>query len=295
MDERVVYVNGELVPESRATVSIFDRGFLSGIGVFEKTRTFRHVPFRLDEHLRRLDGSLRATRLDTGLPLGELKERTMEVLRQNLPLLKEGEDYSIAHYVSQGPAGEPTLVIYCQPLALPPIARLYRTGAHVVTTPVSQSPIGVVDPKMKTTSRMHLHLATVAAKQVDPEAYPLILDSSGNVCELNAANFWIVRDGVAITPPGRSCLRGITRDAVLEIAPGARVRAVEADFQVYDVVTADEAFLTGTTPSILPVTRVDGATIGDGRPGPVTARLQSAFAELVGVDFVAQALAAIGG
>jgi branched-subunit amino acid aminotransferase/4-amino-4-deoxychorismate lyase len=139
---------------------------------------------------------------------------------------------------------------------------------------------------------MHLHLATASAKLVDPEAYPLILDADGNVTELNASNFWIVKDGVAITPPARSVLRGVTRDAVLELAPGAGVATREADFQVYDVITADEAFLTGTTPSILPVTRVNGLPIGDGRPGTTVACLQAAFSTLVGVDIVAQAQAA---
>jgi branched-chain amino acid aminotransferase len=161
-----------------------------------------------------------------------------------------------------------------------------------VSSGVDQSPIRVVDPKMKTTSRIHLHLATVSARQVDPEAYPLILDGNGNVTELNAANFWIVKDGVAITPPGRSVLRGVTRDVVLEVAPGAGVATREADFQVYDVITADEAFLTGTTPSILPVTKVNGLAIGDGKPGRTVACLQGAFSELVGVDIVAQAQAA---
>jgi len=289
MADRLVYLNGSMVPEHQATVSVFDRGFMSGIGVFEKTRTFRHVPFRLDEHLRRLDGSLRVTRIDPGLSIAELRQRTLEVLAANLPLLAADEDYSIAHFISLGAGSRPTVVIYTQPLALAAIARQYRTGAHVVSSAVDQSPVRVVDPKMKTTSRIHLHLATQSAKLVDPEAYPLLLDPSGNVTELNAANIWIVRDGVAITPPGRSVLRGITRDVVLEIAPGAGVQVREADFQVYDVITADEAFLTGTTPSILPVTRVNGLPIGDGRPGMTVACLQRAFSELVGVDIVAQA------
>jgi branched-chain amino acid aminotransferase len=292
MTERAAYVNGRVVPESEATVSIFDRGYLSGIGVFERTRTFHGELFRLDEHLDRLDSSLKMTRLQTGLSRKELKEATLDLVRRNRPLLGPNDDYSVGHYISVGPDGKPTVVIFCEPIPFKSFARQYRDGAHVVSPSIRQVPIQVLDPKLKTTSRMYFHLAECEAKLVDPEAYALILDLDGNVCELSpGANFWIVKKGTVITPPGRSMLRGITRDALVEVADELGIPVKEVDFQVYDVMIADEAFLTVTSRCVLPVTKVNGAPIGDGQPGPMVAQLQNGWAKRYGIDFVAQALA----
>lgn len=291
MAERMAFVNGEVVPESQASVSIYDHGYMAGIGVFERTRTFHGELFRLDEHLERLEYSLRMTRLQTGMSREQLKAATLDLVRHNRALLGPNDDYSVGHYISLGPGGEPTVVIFCQPIPFKSFAHQYRDGAHVVTPSIRQLPTEVVDPKMKTTSRMHFHLAEVEARQVDPDAYALILDQDGNVCELSpGANFWIIRDGTIITPPGRSILRGITRDALHEVAQNLGIPMKEADFQVYDVIIADEAFLTVTSRCILPITRVNGIPIGDGTPGPLVARLQNGWSEMFGMDFVQQAL-----
>jgi branched-chain amino acid aminotransferase len=292
MSERMAYVNGQVVPDSQASVSIYDRGYMSGIGVFERTRTFHGQLFRLEEHLDRLEYSLKMTRLSTGLTRDELRQATLDLLERNLPLLGPNDDYSVGHYVSKGPGGKPTTVIFCEPIDFKSFAREYRDGAHVVTPSIRQVPTQVLDPKMKTTSRMYFHLAECEAKLVDPNAYALILDLDGNVCELSpGANFWIVKDGTVITPPGRSMLRGISRDAVFEAAQNLEIPVVERDFQVYDVMIADEAFLTVTSRCVLPITKVNGLPIGDGKPGPIVGRLQNGWAELYGIDFVAQALA----
>lgn len=183
------------------------------------------------------------------------------------------------------------MVIFNELLNFKSFARQYLTGAHAVTPSIRQVPPQTLDPKMKTTSRMYFHLAEVEARLVDPQAYALVLDVDGNVCETSpGANFWIVRDGRVLTPPGRSILRGISRDAVMEVARGLDVAVDERDFQLYDVVIADEAFLTTTSRCIVPVTRVNGSPIGDGKPGPMVARLQNGWAERFGHDFVSQAL-----
>jgi branched-chain amino acid aminotransferase len=291
--ERMAYVNGRVVPESRASVSIYDKGYMSGIGVFERTRTFKGELFRLDEHLRRLEYSLRMTRLSAGMSMDELKQATLDLLAVNRPLLGPHDDYSVGHYISKGPDGAgPTVVIFCEPINFKSFAGQYLSGAHVVTPSIRQVPTQTLDPKMKTTSRMYFHLAECEARLVDPDAYALVLDLDGNVCELSpGANFWIVKDGAIISPPGRSILRGITRDAIVELAQAIGVPLIERDFQVYDVMTADEAFLTVTSRCVLPVTRVNGSPIADGQPGPTVARLQNAWAEHFGHDFVRQALA----
>jgi branched-chain amino acid aminotransferase len=292
MTERMAYVNG-FVPESAASVSIFDKGVQLGQGVYERTRTFEHgtKTFRLDEHLARLQRSLRAIRLDPGLSMAELKEVTLDLAARNRDLLGPNDDYSIGHYITRGrPGGPPTVIIFTEPIPFKSFAREYLEGGHAVTAVTRALPTQVIDPKMKTTSRMHFWLAEIEAHLVDPKAYPLVLDLDGNVTELTAANFWIVRDGVVITPPDRSILGGISRGAVLDVARDLGIPVAEQNFQVYDVRNADEAFLTTTTRSVLPITQVDGGPIGDGKPGPIVARLQNGWTERFGFDFVAQAL-----
>src|SRR5690348_7641679 len=190
MSERVAYVNGQIIPESQATVSIFDRGYMNGVGVFERTRTTGGKLFRLDQHLARLQASLTMTRLNLGMTIGQLKELTEDVLAKNLPLLGPNDDYSVGHYVSLGPGGKTTVIIFCEPLPFATYAHQYLEGGRAITTWIKQLPIDTIDPKMKTTSRLHFYLATQEAQQADPDASPLLLDSQGNVCELLNANFF---------------------------------------------------------------------------------------------------------
>jgi branched-chain amino acid aminotransferase len=293
MAERMAYVNGEILPESQASVSIFDRGFLAGLGVFERTRTYHGELFRLDEHLRRLSRSLRVSRIEPGLSMEALKARTLELVEQNRGLLGPNDDYTVAHFITRGrPAAGPTVVMFCDPIDFTAFAHQYLRGGHVVTPSTRQVPTQVLDPKMKTTSRLYLYLAQEEAQLVDPDAYALILDLDGNVCETYpGANFAIIRDGVLITPPSRSILPGITLLSTLEVARAIGLPIREVDFQPYDVMTADEAFVMTSSRCVVPITRVNGCPIGDGTPGPLVARLQNGWAEHYGMDFVSQALA----
>ena len=213
MAERTAYVNGEFLPESRASVSIYDRGFLSGLGVFERTRTFGGEIFQLDRHIARLYRSLKAVKLDAGLTADEMHETTVELVKQNKGLLGADEDYFVGHYVTRGPdkAGRATVVILCEPIAFDKFAHHYIYGGHVITTHIRAIPTQVWDPKIKSTSRMHLWLAEQQAQLVDPEAYALLLTLDGNVTELTAANFWIVRNGTLVTAPVQTILSGVTR------------------------------------------------------------------------------------
>jgi branched-chain amino acid aminotransferase len=290
--ERVAYVNGRVVPESAATVSIYDKGFLSGHGVFERTRTFRGELFRLDAHLTRLYRSMRMVHLEPDVGPDAMQELTVDLVERNRGLLGPHDDYSVGHFITRGVPGRgPSVVVFCEPIDFASFARQYQTGAHVVSTSTRALPTNVIEPKLKTTSRLHFWLAEQEAHLVDPEAYPLVLDLDGNVCELSAANFWIVRDGAIVTPPERSILVGITRMVVFELAGQLGIPVQQADFQVYDVLNADEAFLTTTSRTILPVTRANGRPIGSGQPGPLVKRLQQAWIERFEFDFIAQALA----
>ena len=147
-----------------------------------------------------------------------------------------------------------------------------------------------LDPKLKHYSRMNFVLANLEAADVDPEAYPVLLDADGNITEHIAGNFFLVSNGVLKMPGDRSALQGDTRRAILEMAKQIGIPTSEEDLQPYDVYTADEVFLTNTTYCILPAGRVDNRPIGSQVPGPLTRQIQSAWSEMVGIDFVDQAL-----
>ena len=145
-----------------------------------------------------------------------------------------------------------------------------------------------LDPKVKHYSRMNFNLADLEAADVDPEGWPILTDSEGNLTEGTGYNVFLVTDGVIRTPGDRNILQGISRGMVFDLAEQLEIPLVEEDLQPYDMYTADEAFFSSTTPCVLPVTVVDKREIGDGRPGPIVQQLLSAWSETVGLDIVDQ-------
>lgn len=301
MTERVVYLNGDFVPESAATVSVFDRGFTSGDGIYEATRTFGHRLFRLKQHLARLYNSLRYVRIDCGLAEGEMARLSEELVARNLPLLGDDDEYSLWHVITRGPripgtttTAGPTVAMFTMPVDFARYARCYIEGVPLVTPATRRTPPQSLDPKAKITNKMNHNMALFEAQQVEPGAVPLMLDLDGNLTETDTTNFFFVRDGRLFTPSARTVLGGITRDTLFEIAAGLGIEVVEGAFTPFDVYTADEAFLSGTSGSITPVSRLNGTAPKLGVPGPVTLRLIAAWNEMVGIDYVAQALRHLG-
>ena len=162
------------------------------------------------------------------------------------------------------------------------------TGAHLVTPSIRHVPPQCYDPKMKYRSRMHYYLADKEAQLVDPDASALLLDLDGNVTETGGANFLIVERGTIVSPTLTNTLPGISRATVIELAAKLGIPFVEKDIQVHSVMNADEAFTTTTPYCIMPVTKINGVRIGDGRPGPIWKRLLTAWSELVGIDIERQ-------
>lgn len=299
MSERTVSLNGEYAPESQAKISIFDAGFRAGDGVYEVTRTYRGEPFRLDRHLRRLYSSLRYMQIDCGHSPREMERITLDLLARNRPLLQEGDDYLIWHNISRGvslrrthagPATKATVVVYCVPLDLSPYAQDYQRGAHLVTPAVRRTPPECLDSRGKITNKSNHILANLQARLVDPGCLPLMLDLRGFIAESSAANFFSVADGILLTPGLRNVLEGITRMEILEIAAEEGIPLRETDLTLYDAVNADEAFLTTTSFTILPVGLINGQPLRKSVPGPVTSTLIQAFSRRVGLDIVAQVL-----
>ena len=195
--ERVAYVNGKIVPESQAVVSIRDRGFLQGDAVFDTTRTFGHRIFRLDEHLDRFFNSLKYMRIDPGLSKQEFARITMEVLEANLSLIGEDDDYWVSQRVSRGVMvdGEyvPTVVIECAPLPFDVRAKYYRDGLPVIVPSVRRTPPEAQSPRAKVHNYVNLVQAELEAKAHNPDAWPILLDTNGNLAEGPGSNIFVVR------------------------------------------------------------------------------------------------------
>ena len=294
--ERVAYVNGHVVPESEAVVSIRDRGFLQGDAVFDTTRTFGGRIFRLDEHLDRFFNSLKYMRIDPGLTKDDFARLTMEVLQTNMPLLDDDDDYWVSQRVSRGVRVDgqdrPTVVIECAPLPFKARARYYRDGLPVIVPSVRRTPPESQSPRAKVHNYVNLVQAELEVRSQNPEAWPILLDTNGNLAEGPGSNIFIVRDGAVMTPKEQFVLAGISRQVTIELAQELGIEVHETDIDLFDAYTADEAFVTSTSFCICPVSSFNGSTVADGAvPGPVTDRLTRAYSGMVDLDVAAQYLA----
>lgn len=300
MPEPIVFLNGQFLPASQAKLNIYDLGIVMGATVTEMTRTFRKEPFRAEDHLDRLMRSLKYTRLETGMTRDDFLAATRRVIEHNGALIPDDEELGVVHFVTPGEtpmyAGSaaggarttPTVCIHSFPLPFEFWAQKMETGAHVITPSIRHVPPQCYDPKMKYRSRMHYYLADREAQLGDPNAIALLLDLDGNVTETSGANFLIVERGTIVSPTLRNTLPGVSRATVIELAANLGIPFVEREFQVFNVINADEAFLASTPYCLLPATKINGVAIGDGKPGPVFRRLQSAWSERVGLDIARQ-------
>ena len=296
---RQVYISGEMVPESEAKISIFDSAVMLGDTVTESTRTFRHQPFKLDQHITRMYKSLKVTRIDPGCSPDEMKEITSGVVEANLPEVAEEDDIWIVHNISRGVSmpgpdptvqqGRATVMIHTAPMDLTGWAGFYGKGCHAVTSMSRIIPSQSLDARIKNRSRMAYTLAEVEVKLVDPLAQGIILDVHGNVAENKGGNIFAVTDGRLRTPKSQNSLAGVSRGTVLELAEGLGIENEVTELQPYDLYTADELFFTSTPYCIMPATKFNGLPVGSGEVGELTRALLDAWSDQVGMDIVKQA------
>ena len=290
-----IWLNGEYFPRDEAKISMLDRGFRLGDVMFDTSRTFDGEVFRLHDHLLRLYRSLHYTRLDPGMSVDEMEQLTLEVVQRNNSTREPGDDYMVTQIVTGGQGGfgnrsqNANLAIWVDPIDFALYSPLYETGAHVVIPRTRSYSSDQVDPKIKHYSRLNFVLAQMEATDVDPEAFPVLLDTQGNISESSGANFMIVTDGVLRSPADQNILQGISRMVLQELADNLGIPSSNESLQPYDVYNADEAFLCSTPYSLLPVGRADNRQIGDEVPGPITKQLLAAWSEMVGLDIVDQA------
>lgn len=299
-NQRIAYYNGEYLPEGQVRIPFRDRGFLLGDGVFDMTRTFGGRIFRIREHIERLFCSLNAVRIDPGLSIDELVTISEAVLDRNRHFLDPSTDYWVAQRISRGinAVGDegwdeqgPTVIVECIPLPLRERATYYRDGIDLVISPVRRTPPDALTPRAKTSNYLNLINANMAVDSSAQNAYTILLDHNGNICEGLGANFFLIKDGKCLTPREQFVLPGVSRQCVMELAEGLGLEVRETDLDLHDAYNADEIFLTSTSMCIVPVRTFCGAGVGASAPGPHTERITAAYIDLVGFDFVSQYLA----
>jgi D-alanine transaminase len=276
--ETYVYLNGRLVPRAEARIDPDDRGFLFGDGVYEVLRVRAGLPLFVDRHFARLCRS--AGECEIAQPFDR---NTFEAMARELIARNAVEDGIVYLQVTRGvaprshvfpPGGTPpTVYAFAKALADDPAA---ADGVGVIVLPDERW--GRVD--MKTVNLLPNVLAAERAARAG--AHEAILVRDGVVTEGSHSNAWVVLDGVAVThPTGPHILPGVTRDNVLRAGRAAGVPVAERPVRVEELARAQELFMTGTTTGVLPVVRVDGNPVCDGRPGPVTRALAAAYGRLV--------------
>ena len=299
--QRVVYQNGEFVAEQDAKISIFDSALMFGDMVFEMTRSFNKKQFKLREHLERLYAGIKIFRIPIRLSLEEMEKCCYETIERNDPVFSENDEHRLMINVSRGPLSiygpifggkiEPTVVIADFPLkwTVASMGPLFEEGIDAVIPSQRGIPASLLDPKIKSRSRVHYQMANIEVSGYQGENnWALLLDPDGFIAEGTGDNFFIIKDDVIITPEDRNILRGVSRDYIFEIAPELGLKCIEKNIEPYDVYTADEAFMTGTPFCLLPVTSLNTLSIGSGKMGKTTQSLLDQWSKNVGVDIKKQ-------
>ncbi len=278
----LIYLNGKFVPEEQATVSVFDHGFLYGDGVFEGIRAYEGRVFRLEDHVRRLFDSAQAIMLKIPMTQEEMGEAIKETLRKNnlrnayiRPIVSRG--YGDLGLDPNKCRGATVIIIAVEWGAM--YGDLYETGLTAVSVSVRRNSPDSLPPNIKSLNYLNNILAKIEAN-IKGGNEAIILDSRGLLSEGSGDNIFIVKNGEILTPHTINNLKGITRDAVIELSKLLDIELKERELGLFDLYTGDEVFVTGTAAEVAPVTKVDGRIIGNGKPGPITRKLMGAFKEI---------------
>jgi branched-chain amino acid aminotransferase len=283
-----VFLNDKLVAREDAVLSIYDHGFLYGDGAFEGIRAYNRRIFRLDDHITRLYRSAQALNIKIRMEKGEFTDAVIQTVRANN--LETGYiRVSISRGIGLGldPAhvnALSTVVISTEQLRLYP-PEMYENGLEVITASTRVPPSVCIDPQIKSLGRyVNNIMAKMEANRVGA-GEALMLNMEGNVAEATGDNLFLISNGELVTPPtSQGALPGITRATVIDCAKEMGVPFRESIVTLYDCYVADETFLTGTAAEVIPMVKLDGREIGDGKPGPLTNRLIEAFRKRTRTD-----------
>ena len=283
MQQLTIYIDGQFYPEPEAKVSVFDHGLLYGDGIFEGIRFYNGRVFKLTEHLERLWDSARAIMLNIPMSIEEMEAATLETIRKNN--LRDGY---IRLLVTRGKGNlglspdrcpKASVIIIAATIQLyPPEA--YERGMTVVTCATRRVAPGALSPAVKSLNYLNNIMAKIEANMCKADE-GLMLNEEGYVAECTGDNIFIVKRGEIFTPPVYAgSLRGITWQAVLDIAAELGLKVTVQQLTRYDLYTAEEFFLTGTAAEVIAAVKLDNRIIGDGKPGPITNKIIARFREL---------------
>lgn len=279
-----IWLHNGLVPENKARVSVLDRGFLYGDGVYETVRVYDGKIFRAENHWKRLDGSLKGIRLQTPWSHGAITKICQSVIRAN-----KANEALVRVTISRGvgkigydpsTCGRPTMVVLSSPVRSD-LNALWARGVKIgIAKSVRRNPLKSLSPAVKHTNCLNGILAKI--ETVKMKAFEgVFLNLDGHLAEGTISNIFIVKRGVLKTP-SLDCgiLDGVTRASIIEAARTIGLRVVETKIKPAEVFGADEVFLTSTTMEAMPVVNVDGRGVADGKPGPITRRVHRGFRAL---------------
>ncbi len=279
-----IWIDGKWYEKDQAKVSVFDHGLLYGDGVFEGIRAYGGRIFRLKQHLDRLYASAKAIWIDVPMPQDEMVALCEESIRIN-----DLKDAYIRLLVTRGvgdlgldprKCAKPSIVCIADKIALFP-SGVYERGLTMMTAPTPVNHREGLSPRVKSLNYLAHILAKIEAVAAGVDE-ALMLESTGEVAEGVGENVFCITNHTLRTPPAYAgILRGVTRDAVIELARGAGYDVREESLNRYDLYTADEVFLTGTAAEVVGVVKLDGRKIGCGSVGKVTKDLAARFRELV--------------
>ena len=280
----LTYINGRLMPHSQALPELQRVNTRAAGGYYDSARTFGGSPFRLRQHLERLFSGLTYSNIDPGITVDDLERTSLGLIEANASLMDEGladmvvtQTVTVARPRSADDLPSVDVAIYCTALDFASFARSYVDGVRLYT------PISYPRPAE----------ATGDGKSGSVQTLPLMVNEGGFITECQGANFMFVADGRLKLPDRRNVLPGVSMHTVLELASVLNIEVDEGLYSPSLVYDADEAFVSSTRYCMLPVASLNGYTIGLSTPGPVTQRLLAGWKQMVGMDFVAQALKAI--
>ncbi|MFN3531917.1 MAG: branched-chain-amino-acid transaminase [Candidatus Brocadia sp.] len=278
-----IYINGQIIPQEEAKISVFDHGLLYGDGVFEGIRAYNGKIFTLEQHLDRLYNSATAIALKIPMTKTEMADAIKKTMEANNQI-----DSYIRLVVTRGvgklgldpnKCSTPQVIIITDTIELYPKA-LYERGLDIVTVSTIRNHFSALDPKIKSLNYLNNILAKIESIQAGA-GEALMLNKDGYVAECAGDNIFIFKDNALLTPPASAgILIGITRNVVMELAAKMGIQVKEELMTRYDLYIADECFLTGTAAEIIPVVKIDGRVIGTGKPGRVTLDLLKRYRDL---------------
>ncbi len=282
MADYKVYLNGKFVPENEARVSVYDHGFLYGDGVFEGIRAYNGRIFRLKEHVDRLYESAKAIAMEIPMTKEEMGELLLEACRVN-----NLRNAYLRPIIARGVGDLGLDPRKCKQATVVIIARefgalygdKYETGLKLCTVSARRNSPNSLSPNIKSLNYLNNILARIETNAQNCDE-GIMLDAQGFVSEATADNIFLIKDGVIITPPTYNSLKGITRQAVIDIAKDLGYELREVPITMFDVYNADELFITGTAAEIAPCVIADNRQIGEGKPGAVTKHLIDGFRKL---------------